>query len=271
MPKTQLATFRLDADTWEEFQKYARRQGSTASALLLGFVDSCLAGDDYKPADMQKIQDMVTDAVSDRTAWINSTLVEEIHLLQARLAILENRLNNLDSQDNEVHTHVDSEPVATSLNNLDSQDNEVHTHVDGEPVATSLNNLDSQDNEVHTHVDGEPVATSLNNLDSQDNEVHTHVDGEPVATNLNNLDSQDNEVSNHVDSEPVATNLNNLDSQDKPPVEDFIKGLKLEGTSNLVILQKLYEEGYRVAGKKKADTKYRNEHLIPILSKLGLK
>ena len=121
MPKTQLATFRLDADTWEEFQKFARRQGSTASALLLGFVDSCLAGDSYKSDDRHLIESMVADAVSDRTAWINSTLVEEIHLLQARLAVVEDRLNNLDGQDIQDKPSVDV-VQATSLNNLDSQD-----------------------------------------------------------------------------------------------------------------------------------------------------
>ena len=143
MPKTQLATFRLDADTWEEFQKFARRQGSTASALLLGFVDSCLAGDSYKSDDRHLIESMVADAVSDRTAWINSTLVEEIHLLQARLAVVEDRLNNLDGQDIQDKPSVDV-VQATSLNNLDSQDIQDKPSVDV-VQATSLNNLDSQD------------------------------------------------------------------------------------------------------------------------------
>lgn len=99
MVKTQLATFRLNAGTWEEFQKYARRQGLTASALLLGFVDSCLAGDDYRPADLEKIEPMVADAVNLKTEWINDTLYEDIHILQARMAIIESRLNNLDRHD----------------------------------------------------------------------------------------------------------------------------------------------------------------------------
>ena len=38
----KLATFRLEAQKWDNFQLFARKQGTTATALLQGFVDSCL-------------------------------------------------------------------------------------------------------------------------------------------------------------------------------------------------------------------------------------
>jgi hypothetical protein len=87
--KSQLATFRLNPDAWEEFQKYARKQGLTATALLVGFIDSCLAGDDCKPADTANINPQRN----------NSHLYEDIYILQARLASLELRLNSLDAND----------------------------------------------------------------------------------------------------------------------------------------------------------------------------
>jgi hypothetical protein len=44
-----LATFRIDADTWKEFKDAAQAQGTTASALLKGFVSSYL-GHPTEPA-----------------------------------------------------------------------------------------------------------------------------------------------------------------------------------------------------------------------------
>lgn len=50
MTTKKLATFRVGADEWEAFQQWAKRHGTTASALLVDYIEQCLDKPATKPS-----------------------------------------------------------------------------------------------------------------------------------------------------------------------------------------------------------------------------
>jgi hypothetical protein len=58
--KSQLATFRIDPETWEAFKRKARQKGATASEELVKFVESYLEGDSI-PVQPVSIESRLAD------------------------------------------------------------------------------------------------------------------------------------------------------------------------------------------------------------------
>lgn len=78
--KSQLATFRIDADKWDAFKRKARQSGASASEVLIGFIDSYL-GDGGVPAPLP-----------------DASEIEDIKAKLERLDEIEARLDKLEEQ-----------------------------------------------------------------------------------------------------------------------------------------------------------------------------
>lgn len=74
--KTQLATFRVDAEKWDVFKRKARQNGASASEVLIGFIDAYLGeGEAPTPAptiELDELADIKTKL--DRLEEIESRL-----------------------------------------------------------------------------------------------------------------------------------------------------------------------------------------------------
>lgn len=53
MTEKKLATFRINSDAWEAFQQWAKRHGTTASALLVEYIEECLDRPPTKPSGIR--------------------------------------------------------------------------------------------------------------------------------------------------------------------------------------------------------------------------
>ncbi|MBD2006994.1 MULTISPECIES: hypothetical protein [Cyanophyceae] len=77
--KTQLATFRIEPDLWEEFKAQARRNGKTASDALTDFVQNYIGAGDAPAAPTLQLDDIesrLDEKVSEAIAPINQELAE---------------------------------------------------------------------------------------------------------------------------------------------------------------------------------------------------
>ena len=80
MTPKKLATFRIDADEWEAFQQWAKRNGTTASALLVEYIEECLDRPPTKPSGI-RLEHMVIN------------LTKRIDSIDKRLSLLETPSN----------------------------------------------------------------------------------------------------------------------------------------------------------------------------------
>lgn len=76
MTAKKLATFRIDPDEWEAFQQWAKRNGTTASALLVEYIEECLDRPPTKPSGI-RLEQMVIN------------LTKRIDSIDKRLKVLE--------------------------------------------------------------------------------------------------------------------------------------------------------------------------------------
>jgi len=78
--KTQLATFRIEPDLWEEFKSQARRNGKTASDALTDFVQNYVAAGDAPtaafPAELDNLESRIDEKVTEAIAPIRQELAE---------------------------------------------------------------------------------------------------------------------------------------------------------------------------------------------------
>lgn len=80
--KSQLATFRIDADKWDAFKRKARQNGASASEVLIGFIDAYLGeGEVPTPTLIPEL-----DELADIKAKLD------------RLEVLESRIDKLEEQ-----------------------------------------------------------------------------------------------------------------------------------------------------------------------------
>jgi hypothetical protein len=80
--KSQLATFRIEPELWEAFKAQARKDGKTASDVLIDFVQSYVRGE-ASPASSAEARD--TDNLESR---IDEKVGEAIAPIRAELAEL---------------------------------------------------------------------------------------------------------------------------------------------------------------------------------------
>ena len=76
----KLATFRSDKDTWDSFIAKAKANGTNASALLQGFVQSYLDGEAIQPSrqpDIDNLDERIDNAVSNAIAPIIAKLEDD--------------------------------------------------------------------------------------------------------------------------------------------------------------------------------------------------
>ncbi|MBD2060678.1 hypothetical protein NDI37_25495 [Funiculus sociatus GB2-A5] len=78
--KTQLATFRVEPELWEEFKAQARRNGKTASDALTDFVQNYVAAGDVLasafPAEIDNLESRIEERVTEAIAPIRQELAE---------------------------------------------------------------------------------------------------------------------------------------------------------------------------------------------------
>lgn len=78
--KTQLATFRIEPDLWEEFKAQARRNGKTASDALTDFVQNYVTAGDVPtaafPVELDNIESRLDEKVTEAIAPIRQELAE---------------------------------------------------------------------------------------------------------------------------------------------------------------------------------------------------
>ncbi|MBN3875148.1 MULTISPECIES: hypothetical protein [unclassified Nostoc] len=75
-----LATFRIDPDKWESFKALTTSNGSTASAVLLQFVDNCLDANQIPSksahASLDNIEALIDKRIEESLAEVRSQLEE---------------------------------------------------------------------------------------------------------------------------------------------------------------------------------------------------
>ncbi|MBD1930433.1 MULTISPECIES: hypothetical protein [Cyanophyceae] len=77
--KTQLATFRIEPELWEEFKAQARRNGKTASDALTDFVQSYVEAGDMPAVPSLQLDDIesrLDEKVTEAIAPIRQELAE---------------------------------------------------------------------------------------------------------------------------------------------------------------------------------------------------
>ncbi len=78
--KTQLATFRVEPELWEEFKAQARRNGRTASEALTEFVQNYVAAGNVPtsafPAQIDNLESRIDEKVVEAIAPIRQQLDE---------------------------------------------------------------------------------------------------------------------------------------------------------------------------------------------------
>ncbi|MFE1746010.1 hypothetical protein [Coleofasciculus sp. H7-2] len=77
--KTQLATFRVEPELWEEFKAQARRNGKTASDALTEFVQGYVSAGDTSPVSNLQLDDIdlhLEEKLNEAIAPIRQELAE---------------------------------------------------------------------------------------------------------------------------------------------------------------------------------------------------
>lgn len=74
--KSQLATFRVDPELWESFKAQARKQGRTASDVLIDFVQSYVGGATAETPQLDNLDSRIDEKVVEAIAPLKSQLDE---------------------------------------------------------------------------------------------------------------------------------------------------------------------------------------------------
>jgi hypothetical protein len=132
---TKLATFRVDIQTWEDFQIFARKQGESASSLIVRFIELSLAGsslNDKEDKNIDYIDDIdakIEDAVNSKIAWINSTIMDDINEIRASMDNLIKRIDSIDEQAKYIDNMGDTKSHIDSIDIIDGTDQQTK-HMD---------------------------------------------------------------------------------------------------------------------------------------------
>ena len=93
----KLATFRIDGDDWQQFQDIARKNNTTASALLVNFVQGVIKGGCIDNKTQVSIQDGdIKDEVVDAYAQVTINLNEALLRTNQKFEEIEERLKKVE-------------------------------------------------------------------------------------------------------------------------------------------------------------------------------
>jgi len=116
----KLATFRVDGDVWQQFQDIARQNNTTASALLIGFIESVLESgiDKTSQPSIQDIDKTTQPSIQDidKTAQPSIQDIDTIIDNRIRLSV---RGGDIKEQSQELHAQ-----TSINLNEVLHQMNE---------------------------------------------------------------------------------------------------------------------------------------------------
>jgi len=119
---TRLATFRIDSQAWDEFQALARKHGQSASALLVGFVESTLAGLSIEDKNTDNLDNL--DKLDKRIDNLDARIDEYINNLDNCIdARIDEYIDNLDKRVTHLDKRIDyiDSRIDESINNLDKR------------------------------------------------------------------------------------------------------------------------------------------------------
>jgi hypothetical protein len=120
----KLATFRIDSELWTQFIEVAKSEGTNASKLLIGFIQSRIDGDIYNPApvytesDTDKLATHIDERIDEHIDKITKIEFDE-YVLSAniRMENLEKSIESLNTKsvytDSSIHSSIQVKSVYT--------------------------------------------------------------------------------------------------------------------------------------------------------------
>jgi hypothetical protein len=215
-------------------------------------------------------------SIPSQTLDVIGTVNELLADIYKRIAVLEAIQVNPDNQEDANPVNPDNQEIEVNPDNQVNQTNQEDVNPDNQV------NQDNQEIEVNpdnqANPDNQEVEAKPDNQVNPDNqEVEAKPDNQVNPDNQEVEAKPDNQVNpdNQEDAKPdnqvnpdnqEDAKPDNQANQDKPPVEDVIRTLKLEGKTRVIIRDEINKRGYRLDN----GNKFRNEEVREILSQLGL-